>query len=126
MIRSAIYTLLLADSTLSALTTNISHGIMNQETNMPYVTFLVTQDPNYTKDTLSETDEVFLSVSCISNNNLNAVAIADAVRGALDGYSGTSESTVIQSCDFEKMRDAWLQEAKAYQIVVEFSLFIKP
>ena len=48
MIRNAIYTILSSDSSVSALTTRISHGIANQEDNMPYITFLVYDtDPNW-------------------------------------------------------------------------------
>ena len=126
MIRNAIYTILAADAGVIALTTNISHGLMNQETQMPFVTFLVYDtDPNDTKDTLSQTDIIYLSVSCISQNNLNAVAIAEAVRTALDGYTGTVDSTVIESSTFLKTRDGWIQDAKAFQATVEFQLFIK-
>ena len=126
MIRQAIYTILSGDSTLTDLTTRISHGLANQEDLMPYVTFLVYDtDPNPTKSTLSETDIIYISVSCISQNNLNAVAIAAAVRSALDGYSGTVDSTVIESATFIKNRDAWIPEAKAFQLVVEFQFFIK-
>ena len=126
MIRNANYTILSGDSTLTALTSRISHGFANQEDAMPYVTFLVFDtDPNPTKDTLSETDIVYVSVSCIGINNLNVVAIAEAVRGALDGYSGTVDSTVIESSDFQKTRDSWIQEAKAFQLVVEFQMFVK-
>lgn len=126
MIRTAVYTILSTDVTLIALTPRISHGLANQEDIMPFVTFLVyDQDPNETKDTLSETDIVYFSISCISQNNLNAVAIAEAVRVALDGYSGTVDSTVIQSATYLKTRDGWSESAKAFQIVVEFQIFIK-
>ena len=126
MIRQAIYTILSGDSPLVALTSRISHGLANQEDIMPYVTFLVFDtDPNPTKDTLSQTDVISISVSCISQNNLNAVAIADAVRTALDGFTGTVDSTVIESTAFTKSRDAWIPDAKAFQIVVEFQFFIK-
>jgi hypothetical protein len=126
MIRNAIYTILSGDATVSALTTRISHGIANQEDNMPYITFLVYDtDPNETKDTLSETDIIYVSISCISHNNLNAVTIGEAVRTALDGYTGTVDSTVIESSTFLKLRDTWLPTAKAFQIVVEFQIFIK-
>ena len=126
MIRNAIYTILSGDSSVSALTTRISHGIANQEDNLPYITFLVYDtDPNETKDTLSETDIIYVSISCISHNNLNAVTIGEAVRTALDGYTGTVDSTVIESSTFLKLRDTWLPTAKAFQIVVEFQIFIK-
>jgi len=126
MIRNAIYTILAADEGVIALTTNISHGVMNQETNMPFITYLVyDQDPHETKDTLSLTDITYISVSCISQNNLNAVAIGEAVRTALDGYAGTVDSTVIESTSFLKFRDNWIQDAKAFQMTVEFQIFIK-
>ena len=121
MIRNAIYTILSGDSSVSALTTRISHGIANQEDNLPYITFLVYDtDPNETKDTLSETDIIYVSISCISHNNLNAVTIGEAVRTALDGYTGTVDSTVIESSTFLKLRDTWLPTAKAFQIVENF------
>lgn len=126
MIQEAIRTILSADATLIALTTRISHGIANQEDLMPFVTFTVYDvDPNPTKDTLSETDVNYLSVSCVSQNNLNALNIANAVRGALDGYTGTQNGTVIESTDFTKQREAWLPSAKVFQVVVEFQIFIK-
>lgn len=124
MIRDAIYSILSADTTLTALTSRISHGIANQEGNMPYVTFMVYDtDPNPTKDTLSEVDIVYLAVNCISQNNRNCILIAEAVRSALDGYSGTISSTTIQSITFQKLRDNWMPEAKAYQLVLDFQIF---
>jgi hypothetical protein len=126
MIQTAIYTILSGDATLIALTTRISHGLANQEDTMPFVTFLIFDvDPNPTKDTLSETDVISVSVSCIDTDNLNVVAIAEAVRSALDGYSGTVDSTIIESSTFQKSRDSWSAEAKAFQLVVEFQIFVK-
>jgi len=126
MIRNAIYTILAADAGVIALTTDISHGVMNQETTKPYITYLIyDQDPNETKDTLSELDIVYVSISCISSNNLNAVAIGEAVRTALDGYAGTVDATVIQSSSFLKFRDGWIQDAKAFQMTVEFQIFME-
>jgi hypothetical protein len=126
MIQEALRTILVADSGVTALTSQISHGIANQEDIMPFITFLVFDtSPNETKDTLSQTDVISVSISCFSQNNLNAVSIAEAVRTALDGYTGTENSTTIESSTFEKQRDAWLPQAKAFQITVEFQLFIK-
>lgn len=126
MIQNAIYSILSSDATVAALTTRISHGIANQEDIMPFITFMVFDiDPNPTKDTLSETDINYLSVSCISQNNQNALIIAEAVRGALDGYAGTVAGSVIESSTYQKQRDAWLPVAKAFQQVVEFQIFIK-
>lgn len=126
MIQEAIYTILSGNSPLTTLTSRISHGLANQEDLMPYVTFLVFDtDPNDTKDTLSQTDIIYVSISCISQNNINAITIAEAVRTALDGYTGTENSTTIESTTFQKQRDAWLPQAKAFQIVVEFQFFVK-
>lgn len=126
MIRDAIYTILSADAGLTALTTQISHGLANQEEIMPYVTYLVYDtDPNPTKDTLSETDVVYLSVNCVSQNNRNCVSIAEAARSALDGYAGTVSGVTIQSITFTKMRDNWIPSAKAFQLVADFQIFHK-
>ena len=87
MIHEAVYTILSGASAVTDIVgTNISHLTMNQESQMPYITYMVlTNDGNPTKDTLSEIDEVYLAVYCVSMNNVESANIAAAVRNALDG-----------------------------------------
>jgi len=126
MIQTAIHSILEADSGVTALTTNISHGLMNQETNMPFITFLVYDvEPNETKDDVSRLDEVYLSVSAVSKDNLNALNIGAAIRTALDDYSGTIDGETIQRISFLKHRDAWINTSKAFQVTMEFQIFLE-
>jgi len=126
MIQKAIHSILEADGTVTGYSSNISHGLMNQESQMPYYTFIIfNQTGNPTKDTTSELDELSIQVNCVSRNNEEAINMAEAVRSALDGYSGAQDSTVIQSIDFDKYREAYDGQSRAFVMGIEFIIFIE-
>jgi len=49
-----------------------------------------------------------------------AKTLADAIRGALDGYRGTASGTRIGSCLIDSERDIYESEIKIYRVSQDY------
>lgn len=60
-----------------------------------------------TLDNAADTPHSRFQISCWAETQLEAVALENAVRAALVGFTGLADDTVIQSCTLEDTRDTW-------------------
>lgn len=96
MAEAAVYALLSADAGVTALTNRIYHDPAPLGVAAPFITFFrvtSTRRANLTGP-LGAASPV-IQVDCCAATAAGAAALADAVRGALDGYAGTSGGVVV-------------------------------
>lgn len=102
MIGKVIYDLLSNDATVSAaVSTRIFPDTVPQNTEFPYVSYTVISTlPTNDKDGASQLDVVSVQVDIYSRNYSTTQDIAAACRSALDRYSGTNNSVVVDKMVF--------------------------
>lgn len=98
-----IYDLLSSDGTVSGqVSTRIYPDTVPQEATFPYVAYtVISTSPTNFKDGASKLDEVQVQVDIYSRAYGTTQTIATAARSALDRYSGTNNSVVVDKIIFE-------------------------
>lgn len=96
----AVYQVLAGDANVTAGVNGIYPQLAKEGTALPYITIMPTEfDPTHTKDGGSTIDYENVYVQVNSADLRTMKDIADDVRAALDGYSGTvttaDESIII-------------------------------
>lgn len=102
MIGKVIYDLLSNDVTVSGLVSaRIYPDTVPQNAEFPYIAYTVTSTtPTDAKDGASELDTVSFQVDCYAREYATAQTIAEGVRAALDRYTGTNNSVVVDKIIF--------------------------
>jgi hypothetical protein len=52
-----------------------------------------------------------------------AKTLSEAIRGALDGYTGTASSTKISSCLLDSERDVYESEIEVYRVIQDYLIW---
>ena len=106
-IETAIYALLTADLTLTALVgTRITPVIVPQRSAMPAVTFAqVAGARTHSVDGPTGQVNSRWQFNCWASNTRSPRAVADALRQAIDGYSGTTGGVIFQSIQSQTEND---------------------
>lgn len=108
---------------LDGVTTRTYPNKAPQGTVLPFLVYtVVLTSPNDTKDGVSDLDVIRIQVSVFSNTYANAQTLAGSVRTALDRYSGTIQSVVIDSINFEGETDLYDEEAQVHHKALDFSI----
>jgi hypothetical protein len=99
-IESAIYTLLAADTDLTDLvSTRIYDDAADQNPTLPYLTvFRVSEPHTHEMQGAAGMTHPRMQIDVFAENGISRFATTEAVREALDGYRGTSDSVVISKC----------------------------
>ncbi len=120
LVHDAIYGILVADSTVTdEVSTRIYPVASPQETTNPCIIFDVSsQEPIYSKDGAAGVTKSFVQLDVIVNDSpREGYRIAGVVKTALDQYSGTIASVVIDNIQFDGIDDAGFDsERNEYQI----------
>ena len=103
----AIYNILRNDSGVEALVVDrIYPNVTKTRTAFPFIIYDVSADsPGDTKDGVSTLDSVSVMVSGYSKTYTQASDLAAAIRTALDRVSGTYNTIVVQSIQFQGYDD---------------------
>lgn len=81
---------------------------VSQTSKAPFIAInQVAMTANQTKSGPSTTDVYVMKISVIAETTVQAKDLAEKVRLALDGYAGTSNGVVIQSCWFDSESPIW-------------------
>lgn len=107
MTGKAIYGRLQAVSAVTSLvSTRIYPDLAPQNTTYPFLVYRLTGNvPTDTKEGVSKLDVVQVTIEIYANTYTSKADIAEAVRTALDRYSGTIEGVVIDSIRFSNARN---------------------
>ncbi len=122
MIQQDIVTLLTSSSALNALvSTRIYPVVIPTGSSLPCVTYSVTSNvviDGYSLD-MQGLNRARVSVDVFSTSYLEAHTTAQAVRAALDGYTGGD----IQLIYIENVQDFYMSDAEIYRVALELFVF---
>lgn len=130
MIQEAVLAKLAATSALTALvSTRIYNGTAPQGVGLPYVVFseISSDRPRSMSGAVAIVDSR-VEVLAYGASPDSSIAVADAVRGALDGYRGTSSGVSVRSCRLESTDDDYVRPRSGesihiYRRSLEFAIW---
>ena len=102
-----------------AVTTRVNkiYPVIVDKAELPYITYRrasLQQDP--VKGSRGA-DTVGIEVICYTAGYTEGVELAEAVRDALDGATGTSEGLLMRSCFLSDSEEAWQDDAYLQQLI---------
>lgn len=117
----AIYGILSANAGVTAIcSTRIYPDVAAQGSEFPFVVYNITRlAASDTKSGVSTLDEERYDLNCVSSSYAQAIGLSEAVRGALDRYSGTVNGVNIQSVQFTDFETNFDDDNDVYVAVVE-------
>ena len=108
-IEAWIYSTLSADTHVVALaSTRIYEDIVPQNASYPAITYsLISEEHGYTLNNTNRQVTNRIQVSCWATSGVVRRQLGDAIADALDGYRGTSNGKVIQSCFIDNVTNVY-------------------
>lgn len=121
MIESAINYILVNDSTVSAITTRCYPVTIPQSPTYPLILYTkISGMRDHTLGGASGHAHPRFQVEAWAETYSGAKTLADAIRDALDDYSGTVSGTVIHSCLIDSERDVYESEIEIYRVIQDY------
>lgn len=110
-IEQGLYTHLAADGGVSALvSTRIYPQVIPQDVDLPAIAYQKISAPrDHTHDGPSGLVRARMQITCAGASYAVAKTLSEAVRAALDGFSGTMGSTTVNAVFLDNERDDWAQ-----------------
>lgn len=123
----AIYGILSANAGVTAIcSTRIFPDVAAQGSEFPFVVYNITRlAASDTKSGVSTLDEERYDLNCVSSSYAQAIGLSEAVRGALDRYSGTVNGVAVQSIQFTDFETNFDDDNDVYVAVVEVVIRVK-
>ena len=123
-ISKSIYNILKSDATvLSLVSTKIYPLRTPQAIALPFLVYAIDSiDPTDTKDGASTLDIIDFDVRCYADTHAELSTLSEAVRDALDRYSGTDQSNIIQTIVYQNEADGYDNDSQTYYINLSFNL----
>ena len=127
MIGDAIYSILYNDATVQSYVSNkIYPLIATQGTVEPFITYqIISIVSRKNKDRDVKLDIVRIQINVFSKDYEELNNITDAVRSALEYFSGTVEGEEIEIIIFEDQNDLFVENSEVYHIEQDYFLRIK-
>jgi len=127
MIGDVIFSLLSNDATVSGLVgTKIFPYVAFENNVYPYIVYeQVGLEPTDTKDGVSELDVVIYDIEIYTKNPADLTTLSNAVRDALDRYSGTVNTKLIDSIRYLGENSGFSLEDRVYLRVQNYSIRYK-
>ena len=121
MIEAAIRSILIADDTVKALTTRVYPVALPQSPQYPLILYTkITGMRDHHLQGPSGHAHPRFQIEAWAKTYTEAKTLADAIREALDGYSGTAAGTKIGSCLIESEQDIYESEVEAFRVIMDF------
>lgn len=119
---NAIYALLYADTTVKGYVSNkIFPQRVRQDTAMPCIVYsIISASPEDTKDLTGDVDRIRVQITAISDDPAEARNIITAVKAKLNRYSGTVDTTKIDSMTYDNLVDLYDDDAELYMQAIDF------
>lgn len=119
---NAIYTILYADDTVKSYVSNKIFPVrVKQDTTMPCIVYtIVSANPEDTKDLTGDVDRVRVQITAIGLTYTQVRQIITAVKAKLNRYSGTVDSTKIDSMTYDGIVDMYDDDAELYMQAIDF------
>jgi len=121
MIESAIRSILINDDTVKAITTRCYPVTIPQSPTYPLILYTkISGDRDHTLRGASGHAHPRFQIEAWSESYTGAKTLADAIRNALDDYTGTAAGTVIGSCLIDSERDIYESEIEVYRVAQDY------
>ena len=121
MIETAIRSILINDATVKDITTRCYPVALPQSPTYPLILYTkITGMRDHHLQGPSGHAHPRFQVEAWSKTYTEAKTLADAIRKALDGYSGTASGTVIRSCLIESERDDYQKEIDVHRVIQDY------
>jgi len=124
MIESALHYILVNDTTVKAITTRCYPVTIPQSPTYPLILYTkISGDRDHALRGASGHAHPRFQVEAWAKTYTAAKTLADAIRNALDDYTGTAAGTVIHSCLIEGEHDTYESEIKVYRIMQDYMIW---
>jgi len=124
MIEAAIRSILIADDTVKALTTRVYPVALPQSPQYPLILYTkITGMRDHHLQGPSGHAHPRFQIEAWAKTYTEAKTLADAIREALDGYSGTAAGTKIGSCLIESEQDIYESEIEVYRVTSDWFIW---
>ncbi|MDA3835853.1 MAG: DUF3168 domain-containing protein [Spirochaetales bacterium] len=121
MIESALRYILINDATVSAITTRCYPVMLPQYPVYPLILYTkISGDRDHHLQGPSGHAHPRFQVEAWSESYTGAKTLADAIRKALDGYSGTAAGTKIWSALIDSERDTFESVISVYRVISDW------
>lgn len=105
------------DAGVAAITSNV-YPIITDEATLPYVLYRRTSlDHNTSKAGAPGADTVRIEVVCYAATYAGSIALAEAVRAALDYKQATVGTMTMRGCFLESADETWEDDAYGQQLI---------
>lgn len=124
MIESAIKYILTNDVTVAAITTRCYPVMIPQSPTYPLILYTrISGMRDHVLGGATGHAHPRFQVEAWAETYSGAKTLADAIRIALDDYSGTASGTVIHSCLIDSERDVYESEIEKYRIIQDYFIW---
>ena len=124
MIESAIRSILITDDTVKAITTRCYPVTIPQSPTYPLILYTkITGMRDHTLRGASGHAHPRFQIEAWAETYTEAKTLADAIRNALDDYSGTVLGTVIGSCLIDSEQDVYESEIEVYRVLQDYFIW---
>ncbi|MBW2647169.1 MAG: DUF3168 domain-containing protein [Deltaproteobacteria bacterium] len=124
MIESAIRYILVNDATVKAITTRCYPVTIPQSPTYPLILYTkISGDRDHTLRGASGHAHPRFQIEAWADTYTGAKTLADAIRNALDDYTGTVTGTVIGSCLIDSERDMYESEIEVYRVISDWFIW---
>ena len=124
MIETAIRSILINDATVKDITTRCYPVTIPQSPTYPLILYTkITGMRDHHLQGPNGRAHPRFQIEAWSKTYTEAKTLADAIRKALDGYSGTASGTVIRSCLIESEQDIYESEIEVYRVTSDWFIW---
>ena len=124
MIETAIRYILINDATVKAITTRVYPVTIPQSPQYPLILYtkITGMRDHHLRGPSGHAHPRF-QIEAWAKTYTEAKTLADAIREALDGYSGTAAGTKIGSCLIESEQDIYESEIEVYRVTSDWFIW---
>ena len=124
MIETAIRYILINDATVKAITTRCYPVTIPQSPTYPLILYTkITGMRDHTLRGASGHTHPRFQIEAWAKASTGVKTLADAIRNALDDYTGTASGTVIHSCLIDSERDAYESAIEVYRVIQDYFIW---
>lgn len=122
-----IYGLLNASTAVKAIISDRFYPIIApQGATVPLITYKTTQRlPSHTKSSTSMLDTYQLTINMFHKDYTVLCTLCEAVRTAMDGFSGTTNSVAVQHLVYESGTEGYIEDGNYFYIEENYTMRIQ-
>ena len=112
-------------TSITATASSIYAQVLPQDADFPAITYFKVSAPRHYYHEGQIYAEPRMQIDCWAYGYLEAKNLAEQVRVALSGYTGTYDSKQVMSCFLVNETDIYDMDTKLYRVIMDFRFTIK-